>query len=266
MKRALPFLLALYAHLFSPLVSSAQDDAAAVAEARKLFESGRDKLEAGQHAAAAADFRRSLELSDRSSTRFNFAIALCGSGQYVEGIEQYELLLRTTDLEPEKRNEVIEKKAEAETRLSRIALTNSSSVPLTVFVDAKERAALPPRKTVVLAVNPGVHDVFARGVADARTHVRQLTTHSGQTVSHTFELTQPVRPSAAQSEVDSTLIADGAPTQHLDDASSDDAPVWPWVVLGIVAAGGVALTAVLLSGSSDDEAFDARAETLSVRF
>lgn len=248
---------------------SSSRDSADLATARSLFESGRMRLEAKQYAQAAEDFGHSLELVDRTATRFNLAIALCGSGKYIEGIEEYERLLRTTDLGPDKRNEVIQRKAGAETQLARVALTNEGTMALDIFVDGEKLATANTLRTVVVAVNPGKHEISAQQVGVSaptawRPQARILNLKSGQTESHTFKpsLSEPTQ-AEPKNQVGKALTE---PEKEAPIASDDeDGPVWPWIVLAVAAVGGVTVAAIVLSGG-DEDTFDARAETLGIRF
>ncbi|MBX7195020.1 MAG: PEGA domain-containing protein [Sandaracinaceae bacterium] len=172
--RGLATLTVLFACLVAvPAGAHAQARAGAAerareAEARALFEQGREHAEAERWIEALDSFRRSRAVSERPTTIFNIATTLIRLGRAQEALATIAELERLADPTQHARilSDAAEIRRQAEASLRHVTV-RVSPVEATVEVDGELVAGEGAERTMVL--DPGAHAV----VVSAEGHVTQ---------------------------------------------------------------------------------------------
>jgi tetratricopeptide (TPR) repeat protein len=136
--------------------ADARDD-----EARALFEKGVEASDEGHWAEASDAFRRSLELVERQSTRFNLLTALYRQGEYRAAIQVGDEYLRVTDANEDKarRAEVMRVLAEMRDTMGTLEIVVEPRTAQ-VRVDGDPVSGEGSRR--VLDLPPGRHEVIVQ--------------------------------------------------------------------------------------------------------
>lgn len=195
----------------------------AQAEARRLFERGRDALRSGRFAEAREHLDRSLALHPHGSTAFNLAVALRGTGEPDRALALFDALLAGAHGPlPGPQREEVERLARDVRAESGVLALRISGVPeAEVRVDGRPLGEARSGRVARWHVLPGEHRVEAsadgeRWVADTVRVERE------ETASLTLDLTAPPLPR----------------TEDVGDGGLIASP-WFWLAAGVamIAAG-----------------------------
>lgn len=243
-------LLALTLVLCAASPASAQD-AADVARARQLFQSGLEEARGQRWDAARDAFAESLALAERPSTLLNLAGAQVQTGQLVEGAASYRrfLELATDGRDAAHRSEAESALHAAEARIAHVTieiegLDDADEVRLD---DAQlTRSAL----GTSLALNPGAHD--ARVLRDGRAIATQRfqlaegqSTELGLTVA-TVSAPVDVAPVDASPPMDQAIAMPVA-----EPPPSDESGVWIAVGVSVGVAIAIGVVVAVLVATQD---------------
>lgn len=216
-------------------------------DARAMFSVGILALEQGDNTAAHAAFVRSLELHPTSAAAFNLAGVLSDLNRPAEAHILYEELARGVygELTPEQRAEVTRLSAETGDASARIEVSVVATGPVTVTIGNNTGVAT-EGAPFTQVVDPGEHVV--RGTIEgARPAERRVNVDAGG-VGRTLLRFEAIAPTVALVEVEEEVGPSTDDTDEADEASGGKA--WLWVVLGVVAAGGIATAVVLATRES----------------
>lgn len=208
-------------------------------DARAMFSVGILALEQGDNTAAHAAFVRSLELHPTSAAAFNLAGVLSDLRRPAEAHSLYEELARGVygELTAEQRAEVTRLSAETRAAAARIEVSVVASGPVTVTVGDSSGVAR-EGAPFALVVDPGEH--LVRGTIEgARPAERRVNVDAGG-VGRTLLRFEAIAPVAL------VELEEGVEPEETGEAEESGSKTWLWVVLGVVAAGGIA-TAVILA-------------------
>lgn len=254
--------------LLTSSVATAQEDARA-AEARALFDRGRELAHDRRFSEAADAFTRSLALVDRASTRFNLAVCHYAQGRFVEAVEQLEAYLNTADREAEGESwdDALGMVTHARDSIAEVVVEVSpDDAAITVDGAPLEGGA---RRT--LRVNPGPHVVRAEASSHAtqiitleatagETLIRALTLERTETSARVRLVTEGAVQLDGRAVVgDDVELTPGAHVLRVDAPTatatreSDDTLVWLSLAGGAAAVVlAVLITATVASMGGDD--------------
>jgi hypothetical protein len=166
------------------------------AEARALFERGKQAMSAGRFAEAREQFQRSLELVPKASAAFNLAVALRGMGRPKQSHELLERMLRGEfgELPADRREEVALLAAEARRDIATLTVVARGADSIELRLDGVRAGTLVPDRPLTLEVNPGER-VLAFGARLRDPLERRVTLGPGKSakVSATLRLSQAAR-------------------------------------------------------------------------
>lgn len=148
-------------------------------EARALFEAGQGAFGDGRTADARDLFRRSLELSPRSGTAWNLALALRATNELVRATQLLTELIdgRFGELGPEERAETETLLQEISARLATLSITVRSPAPVDITIDGEHSGTIEPDSSLERHVVAGQHVI--RGTAEGTEPVEQTLTVAG---------------------------------------------------------------------------------------
>ena len=220
-------------------------------EARALFDSAVEEVRRGRFPSARDQFRRSLELLPTSSTAFNLAVALNGTGETVEAVALLEALLEGEygELASAERAQVEDLLARARADLAHLRVQVRGPERARIRVDGEEAGEASVAAPLEVTLDAGRHvvDARARGYEPA-----DAVIELGR--GDTRETTLGLEPTPAP-----------APARPADDDSTLwESPV-TWIVLGVVVLGGAAAVYFLTRDRTADPVTDpvfGRAEVL----
>jgi hypothetical protein len=143
-------LIAAELHAQSP---SARDRA----EARALFERGKEAMNEGRFAEARELFERSLERAPRASVAFNLAASLRGMGRPKASHDLLRRMLagKFGELPPEKRAQVEELARETRRDIAKLTVVARGATDIELSVDGVRVTKLKPGQPFTLEVDPG---------------------------------------------------------------------------------------------------------------
>ena len=214
---ALPLLIASLATGFAAwqcCSAWAQPDrpSADLAAARAEFEAGSRLAEQERWVEAEQAFRRSLDLVDRSPTRFNLAVTLQHQRRFTAMLETLDEYLRTSDpvYDSESRERARSMRGEALRQVADVRLLVSPESS-EVRVDGQPLAPGAARHMYLV---PGSHvvEAAAEGFANLR---NELDVRAGQTVTHRIVLQETKALASA------SVPPPGSPSSGTPGASSD---------------------------------------------
>lgn len=133
----------------------AQPAGSVEARAKIEFDAAVAALDAGDHTAALAAFRRSYALVPRAKTLANIGALQQQLGQLVDAAESFDLFLEDETASDADRTKVRRRLAELDAQLGRIAFEIETTSPLTL--DGRDLGTGPLTRSV--RVTPGRHEV-----------------------------------------------------------------------------------------------------------
>lgn len=201
----------------------------AVAEARRLFDEGREALHAARLTEAKEKLRRSLELHPNAATAFNLVLAYRGSGEPLEATRVCERLLAGDygELAGERRAQASDTCEAAAAEIAHIEARAEGAERIDLRLDGAAWTAVAGGEVARADVDPGRHVISASAAAHAGEE-RAVTVERGGTASVVLRVVPE-------------------PTER------EGSPATWWIVAGAGAAVvvGVIVAAVLLSGGDD---------------
>ena len=154
------------------------------AEAKTLFDRGKQAMSAGRFDEARDLFQRSLDLVAKPSASFNLAVALRGMGRPKESSALLLQLLegRYGELPPERRNEVERLAREEAGEIAKLRISATGADRIDVRVDGLRVATLSPNRAISVEVNPGER-VVTLSARKRDTVERRVTLAPGKSAS-----------------------------------------------------------------------------------
>lgn len=151
------------------------------AEARDLFDSAVRAIGDGRFAEARDLLQRSLTLFPNTSTAFNLAVALRGTGQSVASVEVFDRILAAEfgALSPGQRTQAQGLREETAREVATLRITASGQGRLRVAVGASEVGVVDGRGTVEARVDAGEHVVSAQNERGDRAEERVAVARGG---------------------------------------------------------------------------------------
>lgn len=154
----------------APAAARADD----VQDARRRFDEGKAALTTGRFAEARDHFRASLALAPKAASAFNLAVALRGTGEPVEAVTVFEVLLEGAygELSNRQREEIdaLLERTRAEVAVLTVRIAGAASAE--VRIDGRRLATLQEGEARSQSVDPGPHVVSAtapmRALAERR--------------------------------------------------------------------------------------------------
>ena len=230
----------------SPRIANAQDpapsDAGRAEEARSLFDSAVEEVRRGRFPSARDQFRRSLELLPTSSTAFNLAVALNGTGETVEAVALLEALLAGEygELASAERSQVEELLERARADLAHLHVRVRGPERARVRIDGEEAGEATASAPLEVTLDAGRHVIDARAPG--------------------HELADAVVELGRGDRRESTLTLDPTPATPAPRPTEDDSTLWEspitWIVLGVVVLGGAAAVYLLTRDRTADPVRD----------
>lgn len=151
--------LALIAALlcFTSVLRAREPTAKDRAEARALFEQGKDAMSGGRFAEARDFFQRSLDRAPRASVAFNLAASLRGMGRPKESHDLLRRMLAGSfgPLPPERRAEVEALAAETRRDIAKLTIVAAGAGAIELSIDGVRTATLKPGQARTFEVDPG---------------------------------------------------------------------------------------------------------------
>ena len=143
--------------LLVPAVAAAAPSSADQAEAKRLFEEGKEAMSVGRFSEARGRFKKSLELVPKASAAFNLAVALRGMGQPKEAHDVLQALLggKYGELPKERRGQVQSLADEARRDVARLAIAVKGAPRASVLVDGARMGDVRAGQKLTLDLNPG---------------------------------------------------------------------------------------------------------------
>ncbi|MFK8003314.1 MAG: hypothetical protein AB8H86_27335 [Polyangiales bacterium] len=215
-------------------------------DARAMFSVGILALEQGDNTAAHAAFVRSLELHPTSAAAFNLAGVLSDLDRPAESHALYEELARGVygELTPEQQAEVVRLSAEVESALAHIEVSVVATGSVNVTIGEYSGVAT-EGSPFVQAVNPGEHVV--RGTAEGALPTERRVNVDAGGVGRTLLRFEMAPPPVVAVELEEEV---GPEETGETSEAGGGGKAWLWVVLGVVAAGGIATAVVLATRDS----------------
>lgn len=247
---------------FAPRVCRADT----AAEATALFQSARDDMKAGNHAAACPKLRESLRLKHASGTLLNLALCEEQAGQLASSWAHF--LEAAASMSPgDERIPIARQRAAAlEPRLPRLTLRLPANAPDTTRVERDGEPVSKASLGVAIPVNPGKHRISVIA-ADGGRSEQEIRIAEGRAQDLTLVLPAPL-PVAAQPPVSGSgqFHADTDGARRGDAGPGDSGPPTLALVVGGIGVLGVisgALTASLARskrGQADDHCPEKRCD------
>jgi hypothetical protein len=236
LRSALILVVALTA--LSPSAVTAQEGDEATA--RALFEEAKERIRAGELAAARDLLERSLELSPNPASAFNLAVVLRAMGRAVEAGDYLEALSggRFGELTAREEAEIERLSSQVDEEVARIVLTTEAVGAVRASIDGDGVGVIDPSTEATRRVDPGDHVVEA-WTEDGRHFREELSVVRGD--YRTIALAFPDAPATGDDADTGTTVFESP---------------WFWVITGVVVAAGVAVTVVLATTASPDRVED----------
>lgn len=219
--------------------AAAQADAETTAAARALFVEGMGAVDRGDFVTAVDRLRRSLELHESQAARFNLALALIETREFLEATEHLRLVQRRAEPTSELGRTAAERLAAAESQLGRLRVViDGDRNGVSAQIDGH------PMPDALIGVdqpaNPGVHQVaIFRG--DRQLATSEVTVQTGRSAG-VHMLARP------PTEAEESAMADGhAPFVPAEESGGSVAEEW-WfwtLIVGVLVGAGVAIAVVL---------------------
>jgi tetratricopeptide (TPR) repeat protein len=156
-----PWLKRLLAGFFLLLASHgtviAAEPATPEEKAAAHLEAGNQRLEAGEFAAAIAEYQAGYAIYPRASLLFNIGLAQTELGQLVEAVESFEAVLTRPETTPEVAADAREHISQLHEKLAIVAVKGGNGAAL--GIDAQPPRELPLPKPLLLL--PGSHALRA---------------------------------------------------------------------------------------------------------
>ncbi|MDH3656020.1 MAG: PEGA domain-containing protein [Myxococcales bacterium] len=236
--------------------TASSGDATTASEARRLFEEGVALAKSDRWAEALWAFRRSRKLMPRSSTSYNIANALYRLDRPVEGLSELDAYEKMPSVRGDRaalvRGDTLRALLESAVAEARLAIT---PIDAEVYVD--DRRSKGSGSDRVVRLNPGPHSIrITRDGYEAAK--KELQVERGSRETYVIAL-KPLTPApvaveipASAVELDTVEIA-GAPS----NAGGDDRKRFVkrpgfWVMIGVLAAAGVAAGVAVAVTRKDD--------------
>jgi hypothetical protein len=241
-----------------PRIATAQA-ADAQAEARALFDEGIALAEADRWPEALSAFRRSASLVPRPSTSYNIANALYRLDRPVEALSELEEYDRMVSVQADESARERGERLRALVReaVGEVVLRVTPSTA-TLHVDGWPSLLEGEERTLLL--NPGAH--FIRIARDGyETHRQELQVGRGSRQTYSVELQALEVPIASTSSIgvdESTFeFTPATETLRAGEPVSDDRKPFVkragfWVMIGVIAAAGVAAGVAVAVTRKDD--------------
>ena len=191
----------LFAALLVPGAARADEprpppSAAAVDQAKRLFDEATEALRVGRFADAVKALRASFDLVPRTATAFNLAVALRGTGDVLGALGLFDRLLsgELGALDAAKRAQVAELRAEVARDVAAVTITATGAEAVEVRLDGRI-LGVTRGEPITAKVNPGAHRIVA-SAPDRETAERALDVAPGAspTVALTLRPARDERP------------------------------------------------------------------------
>ncbi|MEM6958665.1 MAG: hypothetical protein AAF645_23485 [Myxococcota bacterium] len=245
--------LALIAALFcaAPALTHAQVNQAGVA--RQLSADALSAAQNGNWERAADLFQQSYDLAPRPLTLYNLASAQLNVGRLVDADENFRRFLRETapGQHDQFRTEAASAREALASRIAYVSITvEGLSANDIVQLDGTNLSAAVMGRAV--PVDPGSHNVRVRR-GGTIIEQQEFTASEGQTSTLELEV-PPSRDISPADAAATTNVGGGGETGGTAEESKGISPV-VWVVVGVVAAAGLAVGAYFIFREEDPDPF-----------
>ncbi|MCB9598656.1 MAG: hypothetical protein H6719_38425 [Sandaracinaceae bacterium] len=244
--------VAVFLLLFLSAASSAsaqEVDAETTAAARALFDQGMTAVDAGDHAAAADFFSRSIALRDSPVTQTNLALALIELGHLVSASEHLRTAIRTS--RPDSRVRILAQRFldELRPRLGNLRIAVSGD-PEATIVHLDGEPVPEALVGVEQPIDPGDHRVtlLRGGRVLSNQNVRVV---AGRTVA----VTLVARPMTAAERAE--LVAGAGQADDRESGGGVETEAWFWILIAVLVLGaGAGITAGVLVANPPSPQYD----------